>query len=750
MKLRSFKQNNCFVQLFAFATLFLIARGIPFDQTFKITAYIAIQIFVGGEIWTRLVKNHSVGTLEYFGAGFALGSALFTIIDQLVIAIGLPVHDFVLPFLIFAITIFQRLQKESSSGVADPHISNQVLMIVLCIFLGLSELSYGSLLAVLLLTGLLLIPSHRLQTLQKQVFLSCFGIVGSIFIYQFIKPPIVHGTWFLRPLYTGTDDAVFSESIAYSVAKFGSSEYAAAQGTSLRYHWFSLAWSGMVDRVAEATPFTMTLHVVPVIAFAVIAALLIAISARIGITKKYSLLAPLILFALSSAPGPIRFFHVLNTSNVLPFVWILAFILAIVVYINSELNFAVFFFTFLLCVILLSKMPFVIAPLAGITSLYLYSIIQSPQNWKSLIARLSVIYSGVVLVFITFLTPHAWEKRSFAIDWNFLNIADGNRFRFLVAPIVAFILFFTRFPLIFRFRKSGISSAFKFFLLGASLTGLLRFIVSGSSAENYFLNSSFAFGSIGIAIVIFELSQIQKGFTRNTFVFVALFSAISSFSIYFGWSWYSDNSGFNRFEWLQFLVPIPLVGFLLLALHRHHLRITPRDRRTFTTFTMVICLLFCSFAAFIHQATQAPSYYPKGSVATESDLKALGWLRANSNSDDIVATNRGMCIGSDPCGFDESSFLISAVGHRRVLIEGPRFITGGRPYPDWVNERIELSLAFVNSPSKASVSSLLSTGVKWFFLDKSFVPPSVMDNPWNRWATLKYSEGNILIYELTR
>jgi hypothetical protein len=221
MKLRSFKQNNCFVQLFAFATLFFIARGIPFDQTFKITAYIAIQIFVGGEIWTRLVKNHSIGTLEYFGAGFALGSALFTIIDQLVIAIGLPVHDFVLPFLILVTTIFQKLQKGSSSVVAEPHISKQLLMIVLCIFLGLSELSYGSLLAALLLTGLLLIPPHRLQTLRKQVFLSYFGIFGSIFIYQAVKPPIVHGTWFLRPLYTGTDDAVFSESVAYSISHFG-------------------------------------------------------------------------------------------------------------------------------------------------------------------------------------------------------------------------------------------------------------------------------------------------------------------------------------------------------------------------------------------------------------------------------------------------------------------------------------------------------------------------------------------------
>ena len=267
---------------------------------------------------------------------------------------------------------------------------------------------------------------------------------------------------------------------------------------------------------------------------------------------------------------------------------------------------------------------------------------------------------------------------------------------------------------------------------------------------NYFLNSSLAFGSIGLAIVIYELAQIQEGFTRNTFAIVAFSSASSAFLICLGWSWFSEFYGVARFEWLQFLAPFAVATFLVFVLWGRRVKLAPRGRNTFLALTVLISIVFSGFGIFVKQASQAPSFYPVGSIASEADLKALGWLRDNSNNDDIVATNRGMCIGLEPCGFDESSFLISAVGHRRVLIEGPRFITGGRPYPDWVNKRIELSLAFANSPTKASASSLLASGVRWFFLDKSFVSPSVMDNSWSQWATLKYSEGNVLIYELTR
>jgi pantetheine-phosphate adenylyltransferase len=78
------------------------------------------------------------------------------------------------------------------------------------------------------------------------------------------------------------------------------------------------------------------------------------------------------------------------------------------------------------------------------------------------------------------------------------------------------------------------------------------------------------------------------------------------------------------------------------------------------------------------------------SIASDTDIRALNWLRENSGDNDVVATNRLLCREGVDCGFDDSSYLISAISQRRVLVEGPRFVIGGRPYPQWTEERIAL------------------------------------------------------------
>jgi len=45
----------------------------------------------------------------------------------------------------------------------------------------------------------------------------------AVFAFFLVKPPIAYGSWFLRPLFTETDDAVFSESVAYSLSILGPS-----------------------------------------------------------------------------------------------------------------------------------------------------------------------------------------------------------------------------------------------------------------------------------------------------------------------------------------------------------------------------------------------------------------------------------------------------------------------------------------------------------------------------------------------
>jgi hypothetical protein len=165
---------------------------------------------------------------------------------------------------------------------------------------------------------------------------------------------------------------------------------------------------------------------------------------------------------------------------------------------------------------------------------------------------------------------------------------------------------------------------------------------------------------------------------------------------------------------------------------------------------MIVSLIFAGTGVYLTQSINTPTYTSFGAIATKEDIDSLNWLRNNSKVDAVIATNRGICTGTDPCGFDESSFLISAVAHRRVLIEGPRFVTGGRPYPDWVNERIHKSLAFANSPSNTTFYNLKNMGVTWYFMDTNYLSDSAISSSasWGEWAELVHQESNILILKL--
>ena len=752
MESKSLKQWILSGQIALFGFLFFTARGVPTDESLRIVAIIGSQIYVGAEIWKLFVKNHRVQLIELLGMGFAFGSAIFTIIDQILIRSDLQLNDSVIPIVLVSLTVLFKSRPQIGSFSIDylQDIPQATVFMVLCVFLGFGELTHGSLLAVVILIGLFLTSLNWARTMWKELIISTVGVCGSIFLYSQFKPPIAYGSWFLRPLYTGTDDAVFSESVAYSVAHFGSSEYAAAQGTNLRYHWFSLAWSGMVDRVASTSPFTMTLHVVPVVTFSVIALLLLAIGIRLGMNSKLIFLAPCILFATSTAPEPIRFFYVLNTSNVLSFVWTLALVLVVVLFCASEIRFMTLLIAFFSAVILLSKIPFAVAPIAGLTCLHLYNVIKDFKKLKESVIQLVITAITLSLTFVVFLTPTKWERRQFNVDWNLMHIAHDSKYRFIIAPLFILIFFITRFPLFLIFKKSSSNIRIKVFLLGASFTGLFRFVLNGSSAELFFLTSALIFGSIAVAIVLTDFVGEKMPLANRTCWAIGLASAVISFISINIWDRVSAAHGLSRFGVFSITFPFIISCLLALIFSIRTSKDGLRQQHAAVLFTIFVCLIFGSTGVFLAQSTKTPTYMSFGSIATEEDINSLNWLRNHSKVDAVIATNRGICTGTDPCGFDDSSFLISAVAHRRVLIEGPRFVTGGRPYPDWVNDRIQKSLAFANSPSLASLYDLKNMGVTWYVMDTNYLSDSAISSnaSWGEWAELVHQESNILILKL--
>jgi hypothetical protein len=94
--------------------------------------------------------------------------------------------------------------------------------------------------------------------------------------------------------------------------------------------------------------------------------------------------------------------------------------------------------------------------------------------------------------------------------------------------------------------------------------------------------------------------------------------------------------------------------------------------------------------------------------------------------------------------------LISAVAHRQVLIEGPRFVAGGRPYPIWITKRMLLSRSFADSPSVENFDQLRGFGVSWFYLDTQFLAKgaTVDSSHWSNWASVAYQNQNIVILQL--
>ena len=136
---------------------------------------------------------------------------------------------------------------------------------------------YVFLMLTLVTTFLLFMP--QVARSQARICLSTsFGLGLSLLSIFALRPnEPTYGIRLLRPLYIGTDDLVFSESVSWSLSHFGFHEYAASIGTSMRYHWFSLAWSGLIDKESDSLPFVVTLHVIPVVTFVTLAWLIIAL-----------------------------------------------------------------------------------------------------------------------------------------------------------------------------------------------------------------------------------------------------------------------------------------------------------------------------------------------------------------------------------------------------------------------------------------------------------------------------------------
>ena len=148
------------------------------------------------------------------------------------------------------------------------------------------------------------------------------------------------------------------------------------------------------------------------------------------------------------------------------------------------------------------------------------------------------------------------------------------------------------------------------------------------------------------------------------------------------------------------------------------------------------------------EATISPSLvsYELGGGWTSAHENAMTWLKSETGPDDIVATNRFCPLGEPVNSCFASSYVVSSLSGRQVLVEGHYWYATSLKdiKPPWVMARIKASVSFSENPSKTTWGSLRSYGVTWLVVDKKF--PKAKN--WEPYGVIKFENSHILLIHL--
>jgi hypothetical protein len=684
---------------------------------------IALQAILGVSVFLQFSASKRLPISGLLLVGASLGFALTTAVDVTLVSAGLPgLTISPIVFISLSSVIFtRRFWKELLGGA--PGLDAPIIVFGMSLILGKGSLSFGWLIAlgILITSAVVVRPKPGFSTHIRNLGAS-FAFIISCIVIRLWHPPVAYSTWFFQPLYTGTDDNVFAESLSHSLANFGLGDFAASSGVTNRYHFFSLAWSGMTSRVGDLEPFVMTLHVVPMIAFGLTAGLVWVLTGMLTNSRRAPALAVVVLFASNSLPEQFRFFHTNTTSNTMTHVWLVAAFVIAVGLLRSRDRILWIPLTVLSTAVMLAKAPYGVVLLGGLTLLFVATLThRSPRSTR---LALSLVPALVVpaLAAIVFLRPVEWSQRHYSLHFNGMRLAVGVSPHQLVIFCVIVLILVTRVTGLVWSRPHRADSEGQrlawIMLMGSTVSGLVSLVLDGNSAERYFLAAALVAAAPLTAVGIDRaLDSLRGSGHPQSQPLVPVIGLVAlGIAIFVVGEWIL---GVGLTSPSMSFVPVTtgVVSVVLAIIFR---RAGTRSRQ----FSSIVASIIIAFAisstiTYVRVALEENPYSFTETVADTRDIEALTWLRGNSAKLDIVATNRYLCPDSGSCPYDDSSMLISALSQRRVLIEGPRFVVGGRPYPDWVTRRVKESLDFVKNPTSGTLDQLMVSDVDWFYLDKT-------------------------------
>jgi len=691
----------------------------------RVLLVLLAQVVTGGEIYRYFKKSGSLSLVEYSAFGFAFGSLTWLISDQIFISASLPKVGWVVPFI--AVLVRQYLTRKSVARHIEVNWQS-LQWIFVATLLGLSGEWVWTLPFAVFTTVVLSLRKKwfsKVATRFKNLG-AVLLIVGSAMFTLANRPKV----WWISQ-----GDTHFYEGLTKSVAKWGWQESIFSAGFSLQYHWFPYAWSGLVTRISESPDWVVITRVGFLIPALCLVSFVWIVSSRLS-SAPFAPVFGILIFSASSVFGEwfvsIPLAMMGSFSQLFATIWLFPVFLWAIDFRQKPISKSLLYLSLLFVGLVGGKVSHAAIAAAFFLSFQAFNVLRNRR-----IALADFFATSVVLITM-FLTsrilfgtggslsprPAAWA----AYLQGDLYAFYGRSLWVAAAVLVIGMGYLSLSTLIIGSTFIRDHLAIFFSLIMSLLAGIgFSNLSSGPTSPNglFFLHASVMLVvSVSGVVAVSTWSQGRKLVLVEAVacVVVAIVSLLAIYLIP------DRDSGANSAIWfrtirsLVVLLPAVIIP-LLFAVRKSSDRVLRIGKG------VLLATITMSVTSFI--ATNGSSYnrdmsgFERNSdlyLPSEDLIELRDWLRENSNSQDIYASNY-VCEGED-CSAPQLSqrALLSTTVERRALIESPWIASAftepkSRDGAGDFAERLEFSAEFAQNPSKQILDFFVNSEVRWYIVD---------------------------------
>ena len=742
----------------------------------KVFLVLAPQLIAGCLIYFLILKRNEVALVELLSIGGVFGIVSSTIFDQIFVNLQLPPIGWLVPLLI-ALVIFRIVQK--NQAIVLPKIqTEQAFKKTILPILAISAAAIGTEWFWLFPSGVLFCFAAFLSIAPKQTYshivirltnLAAL-IAGVIMIAN--RPKI---WWILNE-----GDYPFLQGLSRSLADWGIRDYFLLSGTTTKYHWFTYAWIGLVERAATAKSFFVFTRIAPVVFVVLITGIVWSLINRVSKTKLQIFAAALVIMTASShllTDGGVKLIFLASPSQVYAFALLLTTVFIFIDQLNDAIRKPSLILSALSVSTMLSKAPHgFILVFSVLFTISILIILKKEVKRKTLLSCISIVVFSLLTYFALIESTASqaiYELRLGDFYWQLQGdaklLSDKKIALIGTLTIIALIILPLQLTLTNVISSvKGKSQPHEFLSLGSLIAGTgAALVMLGVAGENfYFLNASiFLASTLGFA----SLARTKNQHLIGTKTFVLLVSlgmvlCLASYQIP------NINSG-GEYAIILRSMRIYTPGLLILLFTvLIWLSNTIRKKPFFSSGLKMIVISSAMVTSFamVNWVERAPRKTVEFSrdgetyVGSTNLIELSNWVNKNTNKNVVVASNFGwpkvaddelksygsLCLPQrdknapiQTCKRTGGTMLVAYMRRRTWVQATGLHYTGFTPE---TNKRQTTTLEFSTEPNAEHLHQMRSDGVAWYVVDRSTTDRT----NWEPFATVRFTNDSFYVLEL--